>query len=64
MMAAWFKKVFVKLYVALDKTQRKRASEIIKQHGHLIPKRDENFGEQKKTLLPSQSDYESHQFWA
>jgi hypothetical protein len=59
MLAAWFKNLFVKLYIALDEAQRKRATEIIWQHRHLIPKCDENSGEKK-----IESGDESHQFWA
>jgi hypothetical protein len=62
MRAAWFKKVIVKFYVALDETQRKRAAEIIQRHADLMPKHDENSGEQNKES--NESAYESHQFWA
>jgi archaellum biogenesis protein FlaJ (TadC family) len=61
MVAVWFKIVSTKLYVALDKTQRKRAAEIIQRYAHLIP--EENSGEQKKAFLSRESDYESRQFW-
>ena len=40
LVGAWFKSLFVKLYVALDKSQRKRAAEIIRRYGHPIPDRD------------------------
>jgi hypothetical protein len=63
MVAVWFKSLFVKLYVALDKEQRKRAAEIIQRYGHLISNRDENSGEQKKAFLSRESVYESRQFW-
>ena len=43
----WFKNFFVKLYVALDKSQRERAAEIIRRYGHLIPDGDDSSGEQK-----------------
>jgi hypothetical protein len=57
----WFKIFSAKLYVALDKTQRKRAAEIIQQYAHLIS--EENSGEQKKAFLSREPDYESRQFW-
>ena len=63
MVAVWFKVFPAKLYVALDKTQRKRAAEIIQRYAHLISDRDENSGEQKKAFLSRESDYESRQFW-
>jgi len=47
LVGAWFKSLFIKLYVALDKSQRKRAAEIIRRYGHLIPDRDDSSGEQK-----------------
>jgi hypothetical protein len=47
MVGVWFKNFFVKLYVALDKVQRKRAAEIIQRYGHLIPDRDDSSDEQK-----------------
>jgi hypothetical protein len=47
LVGAWFKSFFVKLYVALDKSQRKRAAEIIRRYGHLIPDGDDSPGEQK-----------------
>ena len=50
MVAVWFKSFSAKLYVALDKTQRKRAAEIIQRYAHLIPD-GENSGEQKKAFL-------------
>ena len=59
MLVVLFKNFFVKLYIALDETQRKRATEIIRQYRHLIPKCDQNSGEQK-----IESGDESHQFWA
>ena len=59
MVTVWFTDFFVKLYVALDKTQRKRATEIIQQYAQ----RDENSGEQKKAFLSEDSGYEPHQFW-
>jgi len=43
----WFKKFFAKLYIAIDKTQRKRAAEIIKRYRHLIPDGHEESGDQK-----------------
>jgi hypothetical protein len=43
----WLKKIFAQFYIALDEAQRKRAAEIIKRYGHLIPDRDEGSGEQK-----------------
>ncbi len=61
--AIWFKKFFAKLYVALDKAQRKRASEMIQRYGHLISDCDENSGEQKKAFLSRESDCESRQSW-
>ena len=63
MVAVWFKKLFVKLYVALDKTQSKRAAEIIQRYGHLISKPDEDSGEQKKAFLSKESDQGSRQLW-
>ena len=39
--AVWLKKYFIKLYVALDKTQRERAAEIIHRYEYLTSKRDE-----------------------
>jgi hypothetical protein len=41
MVTVWRTDFFVRLYVALDKTQRKRAAEIIQQYAQ----RDENSGE-------------------
>jgi hypothetical protein len=58
-LAAWFKNFFVKLYIALDETQRKRATEIIRRYRHLIPKCDQNSGERK-----IESGDKSHQFLA
>lgn len=58
-----FKAFFVKLYVALDKTQRERAAKIIQQYGYLISNRDENPGEAKKPFVSTQAGYESRQFW-
>jgi hypothetical protein len=43
----WLKKIFAQFYIALDEAQRKRAAEIIKRYGHLIPDRDEDSREQK-----------------
>jgi hypothetical protein len=43
----WFKNLFVKVYIALDKSQRKRAAEIIQRYGQLIPYRDDSSDEQK-----------------
>jgi hypothetical protein len=42
----WFKNFFTKLYVAIDKSQRKRAAELIRRYDHLI-NRDGKSGEQK-----------------
>ena len=50
--AVWFKKYFIKLYVALDKTQRKRAAEIIHRYEYLTSKRDELSGEKKWLFCP------------
>jgi len=61
--AVWFKMFFVKLYVALDQTQRNRAAEIIRQYAHLIPKRDEHFDVQKMAFLSEEAGHESRQFW-
>jgi hypothetical protein len=63
MVPVWFKNFFAKLYVALDKAQRKRAAEIIQRYGHLISDRDENSAEQKNAFLSRESDPESRQFW-
>ena len=62
MAAVRFKKFFVRLYVALDKAQRKRAAEVIHRYEHLISKPDESSGEQKNAFLSRESDHESHQF--
>jgi hypothetical protein len=45
--AVWLKKYFIKLYVALDKTQRERAAEIIRRYEYLTSKRDEFSGKKK-----------------
>jgi len=42
-----FKNLFIRLYVALDKAQRKRAAEMIQRYGHLIPDPDKKSDEQK-----------------
>jgi hypothetical protein len=64
MVAAWFKNFLVNLFVALDETQRKRASDIIQRYRFLIPERDVNSGEQKKSLLSEEVGYESRKFWS
>ena len=63
MVAAWFKKFFVKFYAALDATQRKRATEIIRRYSYLIPKLGENSVEQKKALPSDDASYESRRVW-
>jgi len=42
----WFKNFFTKLYIGIDKSQRKRAAELIRRYEDLID-RDEKSGEQK-----------------
>jgi hypothetical protein len=61
MVTAWFKKLFVKFYVALDEMQRKRATEIIRRYRYLIPERDELSDEQEKAFLSEKAGYESRQ---
>jgi hypothetical protein len=46
--AVWCKTFFVKLYIALDKTQREKAAEVIRRYGHLISNRSD------LTLLPEE----------
>ena len=62
MVAAWFKKFFVKFYAALDATQRKRATEIIRRYSYLIPKLGENSVEQKKALPSDDASYNLVEF--
>jgi hypothetical protein len=56
--ATWFKRFFARLYIALDKTQRKRAAEII----HLYSPRNDDSGEHKKEFLWRKSGDDSQQF--
>ena len=60
--AVWFKKYFIKLYVALDKTQRERAAEIIHRYEYLTSKRDELPGE-KNGFSVQGTRLRTHQFW-
>jgi len=55
--AVWLKKYFIKLYVALDKTQRERAAEIIHRYEYLTSKRDELPGK-KMAFLAMEPGYE------
>jgi len=43
----WFKNFFTKLYIAIDKSQRKRAAKLIRRYEHLID-RNEKSGKQKQ----------------
>jgi hypothetical protein len=61
--AVLFKTFFIRLYIALDKTQRERAAKVIQQYGHLISKRVEDCGEQKRAFLSEESGSESRQIW-
>jgi len=56
--AVLFKAFFVKLYDALDKTQRERAAKIIQQYGHLVSKSDESSDEQRKLFFTSEPGYQ------
>lgn len=60
---ASFKKFFIKLYIALDEMQRKKAAEIIWRYRYLIPERDELSDEQKKPSLPEESVHTPRQVW-
>lgn len=42
---AWFKTFFAKLYIAIDKSQRKRAAELIQRYSHLLPNADDKTDE-------------------
>jgi hypothetical protein len=61
MVTVLFKTFLVRLYIALDKTQRERAAKIIRQYGHLISKRDENSAEQEKALLSEDAGHKPRQ---
>lgn len=42
----WFKNFFTKIYIGIDKSQRKRAAKLIRRYEHLID-RDGKSGKQK-----------------
>jgi hypothetical protein len=62
--AVLLKRFFVNLYVALDKTQRERATKVIQRYGHLPSNRDEDSGEQNRAIHSKDSGQESRQFWS
>jgi hypothetical protein len=46
-LAIRFKKLLVRIYVALDESQRQRAAQMIHRYRHLIPDYDEKSNERK-----------------
>jgi hypothetical protein len=49
--AIQFKKLLARIYLAVDKSQRRRAAAMIDRYRHLIPDYDEKSNEQKKDRL-------------
>ena len=55
---AWFKRFFLNLYVAIDKSQRKRADELIQRYNYLLC---DPFEEQKQKIQSPENKFRTSQ---
>ena len=46
---AWLKNFFAKLYIAIDKSQRKRAAQLIQRYSHLLSNPDDKTDEKNNS---------------